>query len=1182
MYLKTLTCKGFKSFADRSVLNLEPGITAIIGPNGSGKSNVLDAVLWVLGERNARNLRGQAMEDVIFAGSSTRKRVGMAEVNLVLDNSDGTLPVDYNEVSITRRMYRSGDSEYLINGTLCRRMDVLDILHDTGLGTGTHSIISQGHLDSVLQSRPEDRRALIEEAAGVLKHKQRKARSERKLERMDQHLLRIRDINREVERQLKPLERKAKRAITYKGLATELASVSLDLAVDDLRVLQGKWDAVLTTEKELSSLAEEKGRQAQLADAAVQELQADLRRHSEGAGVVAEQLREVSRASEQLDSTVLLLREKKRSSLRMLEQRRSRLDADSQRLLALRDQLSESERALLDVRTEKAAAEETLAAVARERDEVSRAFGDLRREIGALEHDESRLVRDGDRLRAAKEKAADALSSNMADEKLIAAQVQDATRRADEAQQRMDALRERFEQAEREHAQAVEADEACRIRSAEAFAEADAKRKAAEGLRNDDARLSAQVAGLEEGERTAQAANRALSWALGKKQELGARALLLDALRLPADATAIVEALLAGIADALMVDDARAAQAGAASVADAQQEGSAAFMALAGAKRAGVRVELPELSGGVRLVDILACDDVHRDAIERLLGDVVLCDTVGQARACAKVLEGVSGPWRVASKDGFIATSAGIARYIRPAAGSVGVIERHRELENARAEAKRMHGKLAEAIREMEQAEERLRGIQKESLERASARAQAKGVLDSLADQVERLQREIASLQRENEELARRQERNRVLLEQMRPNSERIEAELNAAVEELASVRAQLAAKREDLQPLRKRNGVLNERHTEARLEVGRLVERESYANRMAQGHRGDIARLERQVARVSREAAGRVQIDEIDAIVNALSLVRETVSGRIAGIERRADELRDGSAAIHLKADEKRRESVALRTEAEDATARLADTRVQKGRLELQVEAAIATIKEDCETPLEVALARPELDDRQSAEEHAATLRRRIANLGPINPDAAHEYEELKERHDFLQEQVNDITAARRALEKVARAIDGRMRDDFTETFKAVDENFRRVFAELFPGGSASLSLVEGEDPETAGIEVNAQPRGKRITKMSLMSGGEKSLTALALLFAVYATRPTPFYILDEVEAALDDTNLRRLCGYLDAMRDRTQLIMITHQRRTMEMADVLYGVSMQSDGVTRLISQKLDRAAM
>ena len=287
MYLKSLVLKGFKSFADRSVLALEPGIIAVVGPNGSGKSNISDAVLWVLGERNAKHLRGQAMEDVIFAGSSARKSVGIAEVDLVLDNSDGTLPVDFDEVAVTRRMYRSGESEYLINGVVARRMDVLDILHDSGLGTGTHSIISQGSLDSILQSKPEDRRALIEEAAGVLKHKQRKAKSERKLAAMDAHLARVKDVPAEVERQLGPLERKAKRARTYQGLADELADLSLSLAVDDLRTLRRGWDDALARERALEAELEEKRAAIAQAEAAAEELQEKIRRESVDAGELA-------------------------------------------------------------------------------------------------------------------------------------------------------------------------------------------------------------------------------------------------------------------------------------------------------------------------------------------------------------------------------------------------------------------------------------------------------------------------------------------------------------------------------------------------------------------------------------------------------------------------------------------------------------------------------------------------------------------------------------------------------------------------------------------------------------------------------------------------------------------------------------------------------------------------------
>ena len=353
MHLKSLVLKGFKSFADRSALTLEPGITAIVGPNGSGKSNISDAVLWVLGERNAKHLRGQAMEDVIFAGSSARRAAGLAEVDLVLDNSDGTLPVDYDEVAITRRMYRSGESEYLINGTVARRMDVLDILHDSGLGTGTHSIISQGSLDSILQSKPEDRRALIEEAAGTLKHKQRKAKSERKLAQMDQHLARVRDVTAEVERQLKPLERKAKRARTYIGLSAELSDLKLKLAVDDLRQLQEKHAAATAREEAVAAELEAKRAEISAAEAA-EALQEKIRQEGASAGELTRQHRQASGAVERIESAELVMRERKRAATSRAGELAVSLEANAARTKTAQADLDAANAQLASVQAERA------------------------------------------------------------------------------------------------------------------------------------------------------------------------------------------------------------------------------------------------------------------------------------------------------------------------------------------------------------------------------------------------------------------------------------------------------------------------------------------------------------------------------------------------------------------------------------------------------------------------------------------------------------------------------------------------------------------------------------------------------------------------------------------------------------------------------------------------------------
>ena len=378
MHLKQLVLKGFKSFADRSALNFEPGISAIVGPNGSGKSNISDAVLWVLGERNAKNLRGQAMEDVIFAGSSARKPVSVAEVDLVLDNSDGTLPVDYDEVSITRRMYRSGESEYLINGALARRMDVLDILHDSGLGTGTHSIISQGSLDSILQSRPEDRRALIEEAAGVLKHKQRKQKSARKIERMDQHVARVRDVAGEIERQLGPLERKAKRARAHAEASAELSQVDLALAVDDLRTLQGKWHEADETEARLTERAEAVRRTVEAAEAAAEALQQKAQEESLGAGELARRHRAVQGAAERFDALSMLVREKRRTAQREAERLEVALEENRAKAASARGELAHAEEQLSQVKAELQAAQAKFSRLSGRRDELARTARDLR------------------------------------------------------------------------------------------------------------------------------------------------------------------------------------------------------------------------------------------------------------------------------------------------------------------------------------------------------------------------------------------------------------------------------------------------------------------------------------------------------------------------------------------------------------------------------------------------------------------------------------------------------------------------------------------------------------------------------------------------------------------------------------------------------------------------------------
>lgn len=1180
MHLKSLVLKGFKSFADRSVLSLEPGITAIVGPNGSGKSNISDAVLWVLGERNAKNLRGQAMEDVIFAGSSARKSVGVAEVELVLDNSDGTLPVEYAEVSIARRMFRSGESEYLINGAVARRMDVLDILHDSGLGTGTHSIIGQGNLDSILQSRPEDRRALIEEAAGVLKHKQRKAKSERKLEQMDRHLTRVHDVVGEVQRQLGPLERKAKRAIAYQGLATELAELNLALSVDDLRTLQKAHGEACESERALEAELEAKRAVISEAEQQVEALQEKIRRESTDAGELSRKHRLAAQAAERIDSTTLLMRERRRAAQARAGELQVTLEANRAKRATAEADLRAAEEQLETARAEGDAAQNKVAELKRQRDELAKQRDEREREAVELGRAGRELERRIDVARRKHAEMQETLSNGLAHIKLIESRAKELDLQLTREQGDAEAQANAAAACARKLEEAIAHEGAARTRVAEALRARDEARVAYDEARDEERAVAGAIQGLEEVERaSAAAAGPALSWVMEQGANLDAAlSPLSHAVSASARVEALVERLLGADVTALLVqNDARAC-----AVADALAEnGSEGEVALVLRDDVATEARALRYSGaqGTPLVKELAYAPEAARAVEALLGDVVVCDTLKSAlREHAHDKLGL----RFAALDGAIVWQSGKVLLGAAAADNgEGVLARVRHLEELRAQYKAARKTSEFAAQAAADTEEALREAQAESLTISQQVAQLRGETDAARTQAQRAEEKLAAVRREREDVQRQREEAEKLIATARPDVEQYAAEADDLSKRLETTKTNQAAAQDAAEPLREQlrrvSGALNE----AKLSAATLAERRTYAERVRDARTAELRQLtaaddEAHVA-LTRKTVSATRIEPLLALFDelALSARRWTTS-----LEDAATAAQTSSSGLHAVANEARARAREAHAAFDAVNERLAQARVDKGRLEVQVEAAVNIIVSDCKTPLETALALPELENRAEKEDNAFKLRRRIANMGTINPDAAEEYEALKTRYDYLQAQLTDLDSARKALAKINRAIEARMKDDFLRTFEAVNDNFQEIFAVLFPGGSAHLSLVDPNDLENTGVEVSAQPRGKRITKMMLMSGGEKSLTALALLFAVYRIRTTPFYILDEVEAALDDSNLRRLVSYIDALRETTQLIMITHQRRTMEMADVLFGVSMQADGVTKVISQKLDQA--
>jgi chromosome segregation protein len=1169
LHLESLTLKGFKSFADRSVVSVERGVTAVVGPNGSGKSNISDAVLWVLGEQSAKALRGQAMEDVIFAGSSARQAVGVAEVDLVLDNSDHTLPIEFDQVTITRRMYRSGESEYLLNNTPVRLMDIHELLHDIGLGRDTHSIISQGQLDEVLNSKPEDRRALIEEAAGVLKHKKRKERAVRKLSRMDAHLERVKDITGEIDRQLRPLKRQAGRAQQHAEITSELKDLRLALAVDDLRTLQASWDGMEKREKEQDAEIELARYRLQEKERELEKFQALLEEKGLFVGDLSEQRRRLQSILERLNSGLLLLEEKGKNLVERLSDLRQKLHHSETRVVARSQELER----LLEERGET--------------DGRLRAhydlLGELRREAetskkGRMAADEVLSSLTGDVMRTRKELDDNRDRVAELDQSLSASrlEIQLLQERADAGEEdrretaaTLAARRTRLEQTEgaltmaaKDRALAdAEVDKRVRV--------LDSRRRDLDAARADLAEARAEVRGLEEVDRAFASAAPGLALALARERDLpGIVAPLAELIDVAPEHEFLVERVLGSDLFALVVKDRSSARKVADSLADSS-EGEVAVVPMDAPAPA-----VPEDAPGTSLVALIDCGDDVRPALNALLGDVRVVDSLSEAH------EAIRPGIRVATRSGEVVWPHGKVTVGKVVSDSASVLARKRRLNELKDAIESLDSSLGQAELAVSAAEEALVAAQQDALELGQKMAALTGEADSIREDVGRLEQALTHVDGEADSITARIEDTQKRVDKEEPNRKGYEAEISRLEKALALHEENSAEAREKRDSAFREEAAINERLSSCQVEIATISEREIHIKRQISSITSEIDDLEKTIVQ-SRETEEALEIlrERVQPVHDLYQALLERAEHWAVKLRDRARFEQADSESLRTTIYDAQDAVRDVQTEIETHNEAMSELRVEKGQMEVQVSRAVERIVEELGTPLETALAGEPLGDRQDSLDTVHRLEKRLENLGPVNPIAMQEYDSLQSRREFLDSQMEDLVASRKALSKIIAAIDRKIRNRFLETFEEVDGHFQEIFAILFPGGSSSLALTLPDDPENTGVEVTAQPPGKRLSKMSLLSGGEKSLTALALLFAVYRTRPCPFYILDEVEAALDDTNLRRFLAFVDSMRSLTQFLIVTHQRRTMEMADVLYGVSMQADGVSKVVSQKLER---
>ncbi len=1172
MYLKSLVLKGFKSFADRAVLSLEPGMTVVVGPNGSGKSNISDAVLWVLGEQSAKQLRGQAMEDVIFAGSSARQAVGLAEVDLVLDNSDGTLPLDFDEVVVTRRMYRSGESEYLINGSPSRLMDVLDILNDSGLGRDTHSIISQGSLQNVLRARPEDRRLLIEEAAGILKHKKRKERSARKLKNMDGELQRVHDIAGEIDRQLKPLERQANRARQHEQLTEELKSVELSLAVDDLRRLQDSWRETERLEKEADSLVELARFRTDEKKCELEKYQQLLEEKGLFAGDIAEQRRRCQTVLERLDSGMLLLEEKGRNMVTRLSELRQAVHRSEASRIDVSSRLETYE---AEHRDTVAQLDELTAQLERKQadaDEIHDLHEQAERELAEVNVEARACEREFDECTLAELKATESLSTADVEDGLLANRIAQIESAQVSTQATLAARRTRLEDLEEQLAQlqadslAAKSDIDSRVRIH------DDCRARLEEKRDQLSSLRAEIKGLEHVDRALDESRPLLAWAM-ERQDGNVVSPVSELFSAPPALERLVEHLLGSDMFGLMTKDAHASADLVDRLLKAELSGGELSLVSVG----GAPIERSRAKVGTRLLDEVTFAPEHERVAELLLGDVYVLDSAVEAiEAAAADATGA----RFVTRDGVVAWPNGKVTIGTQTTDTEGVLSRKRRLRELQAQEPAVIKAIGDGERDVDQALNNLRIAQADDFELSQSIAQVSGETDSLREEVGRLEQTITGQLQEKGQI---QERRARIAEDTVTSRAKVE-ELTARKDELAAHKAELdervAAAREKSAALATREEGFTREISTIRVDLATVRERERHLGKQIRSLGDEIAQLE-ETLKVSHETESNLEILRlrVEPLYDVFTNLREGVQEKAEVLRDRAQIEQAGQGDLRDTIDKAREAVDAEQAKLDEANEKLTQVRIEKSKLEVKVEAAIAVITETHGVLLDIALALDPPENRDEEERHAESLRRKLGNLGSVNPVAVEEYRKLRERREFISVQLEDLEAAAKALQRIVAAIDRKMRNRFIDTFEQVNANFEEVFAQLFPGGNGHLELTDPDNPEETGVEVYAQPRGKKVRKQTLLSGGEQSLVALALLFAVYRVRKTPFYILDEVEAALDDTNLRRLLSYLDSIRSSTQFIIISHQRRTMEMADLLYGVSMRSDGVSKLVSQKLDQ---
>lgn len=1184
MYLKQLELKGFKSFAEQTEFEFVPGITAVVGPNGSGKSNVSDAVRWVLGEQSARTLRGGKMEDIIFSGSESRHAVNYCDVTLTLDNSEGKLPLSYHEVTVTRRLYRSGDSEYYINRQLCRLKDITELFMDTGLGKESYSIIGQGRIDEILSTKAEERRGVFEDAAGIVKFKVRKREAERKLEETEQNLARLHDIIYELQEQAGPLAEQAETAKMFRRLRDQLKQWEIGLYVHKITTVHRRWEK----SSEERNISEREKTAAETAlkqhEATMEKQKWQLRKLDERLENAQQKLLTTSEALEKAEGQRDVLIE--RASNRQREKERFQKQAEN-----LQIRLAHTERDLTQV---KEALEDKQSEVAHTREELEKRENHLRQlaadadeqledvkaeliellgEQASLKNDLRHLDDEENKHHERRRKMQKEREQAKADQAHIERELRQMAQAKAALAKQLQNCRRNYESTKRKRERIL----ALEQKQAEAMREIEQKLHRLTSRCDVLTELEADYSGFFHGVKEVLKA---------REQGVlrGIEGAVAELISVPRDLETALETALGGALQHVIVhNESHGRQA--IHYLKHHRLGRATFLPMDTIQPRTFpsrdREQLSKDEGFVGIgVDLVNFDRSYNNVFASLLGHIVVAKKLVDANRIARLLR---YRYRVVTMDGDIVHPGGSMSGGSAQKQKANLLGRKRELDELRRHIETVQmdkKKLAKAMRAQWQEKEMLENeLESMRLQGEELRLQ----VQKLSSQLDYKRSEQQQINERQQNLQRDWER---LLEETEDRCHR-RKEIKAAIAEKEQAEQQLNDELTRLeqkikvqkQQEEKENSTITELKVNLakyRQDLEHLLENRNRLEKERESLQSEQQLLAQQMIELGKRLEDNEQEKEDCAhIIHGLRAERDAVRARLEDIRKHRSEQQEALNEIDAVHRQRRQALQAIEKT-------LHHQEVQVNRLDVELNSLLTSLSEQYEISFELAKERYETpQDPEEAETKVKELQQQITALGEVNLGAIEESERIEERLKFLEKQQQDLLEAKATLYKVIQEMDMEMSQRFETTFRAIRKQFQNVFVELFDGGRADLQLTDPDSLLDTGIEIVAQPPGKKLQHLSLLSGGEKTLTAIVLLFAILRVRPVPFCILDEVDAALDETNVVRFARYLRTFSEDTQFIVITHRKGTMEEADVLYGVTMQESGVSHLVSVKLEEGA-